>query len=121
MGGWFLDILIGYLVRVLIHLSKARGSQRWPIEVAIVHTTSAPYSYGGRVAEVIYSYRYQGHYLSGTHQKPFISHASAKQYLAGFPKDTRFSVRVNPANPKISVVREEDQDQTAMKLRARLD
>jgi len=121
MGGWFLDIFIGYWVRNLFRLFKARGSQRWPIEEANVQTSSARYSFGGPVAEVIYSFSHQSHYLSGTHHKPFLSHDSAKQYVAGFPKDTRFSVRVNPENPKISIVRDEDQDQTAMKLRARFD
>jgi hypothetical protein len=73
------------------------------------------------MAEVIYSFSHHGQYLSGKHQKPFLSYDSAKQYVAGFPKDTRITVRVNPGNPKISIVRDEDQDQTALRLRARFD
>jgi hypothetical protein len=69
----------------------------------------------------IYSFSHHGQYFSGTHQKPFLSYDSAKQYVAGFPKDTRITVRVNPRDPKTSIVRDEDQDQPAMKLRARFD
>src|SRR5438045_762513 len=103
MGGWFLDILIGYWVRAVIRMYKARGSNKWLIEKATVMSSSASNDYGGPVAEVIYSFRHQEKYLSGTHQKPFLSHDSAKKYVSGFPKDTRFSVRVNPENPKISI------------------
>jgi hypothetical protein len=119
MGGWFLDILIGYWVRVAIRLFKARGSNEWPSEEATVLTSSASNSYGGPVAEVIYSFSHHGRYLSGTHQKPFLLYDSAKRYAAGFPMDTPITVRVNPGNPMTSIVR--DQDQAAMKLRARFD
>jgi hypothetical protein len=116
-----LDIIIGHWVRVFIRLYKARGSQSWPIAEATVQTTSARYSYGRPVAEVVYSFTHQGHYLFGTHQKPFIFHNSAKEYVTRFPKGTHFSVRVNPENSKISVVRDEDQDEITMKLRARFE
>ena len=100
---------------------KARGSDRWPIEEATVLSSSATNDFGGPVAEVIYSFRHEGKLMSGTHHKPFLSYESAKEYAVKFSKDMRFTLRVNPEVPITSVVREEDQDKTAMKLSARFD
>jgi hypothetical protein len=59
MAGWFLDILIGYLIRFMVRMV--------------------------------------------------------------LPKGTHITVRVKPGQPETSIVSDKDQDQAAMKLRARFD
>jgi hypothetical protein len=34
MLGWYIDILIGYLTRILVRFFKVRRSETWPIEKA---------------------------------------------------------------------------------------
>jgi hypothetical protein len=121
MAGWFLDILIGYLIRFMVRMVKARGSHTWPLENATVSFSNASNGYGGPIAEVGYTYSYQGRFFSGGYRKPFILHNSAKRYVAVLLKGTHIIVRVKPGQPETSIVSDKDQDQAAMKLRARFD
>jgi hypothetical protein len=73
------------------------------------------------VAEIIYSYSHNGKYFSGTHKKQFISYDSANRYIGGFPKDAQIVVRVKPEHPKTSFLRDDDQDQVALKLKTRFE
>jgi hypothetical protein len=46
MVGWYLDVLVGYLIRIVIRMMKARGSGTWPVEKGTVTGSScdaAPY------------------------------------------------------------------------------
>src|SRR5262245_15432549 len=117
MLGWSADIVYGYLIRTVIHLFKSRGSHQWPKENGTVLVSSTSNGYGGAVAEIIYSYTYQGRYCSGRHERPFMSSDSAKRYAAGFPKTSHIVVRIKPGEPTTSIVRDDDQDQVAVRLR----
>ena len=100
------------LVRAAIQLNKFRASDQWPKENATVWTSRA--SEGQRsvgVAQIIYSYSHHGQYFSSTHEKEFRSYGSANRYVAGFPKESQIVVRVKPGHPKISILRDEDQEQ----------
>jgi hypothetical protein len=121
MLGWFADIFLGYVIRTVIHLFKSRGSRQWPKENGTVLVSSTTSGYGGPVADIIYSYTHKGRYCSGRHQKPFLSSGSAKRYVAGLPKETPIVVRVKPGDATTSIVRDDDQDQVALRLSARFD
>jgi hypothetical protein len=76
---------------------------------------------GEGVAEIIYYYSHDGHYFSGTHEKQFSSYFEANRYVVSFPKGSQIIVRVKPESPKTSIVRDDDQDQAALKLKALLE
>jgi Protein of unknown function (DUF3592) len=121
MIAWFAHVVVGYLVRIATRLIKGRGSDQWPRENATVWSSNTSNLYGGGVAEIIYSYSHNGHYFSGTHEKQFISYDSANRYVAGFPKGTQIVARVKPGHPKTSILRDDDQDQVALKLKTRFE
>ena len=119
---WFAEVVVGYLLRMAIRLIKGRGSNQWPRETATVWSSNASnLHYGWGVAEIIYWYSHNGKYFSGTHQKQFISYDSANRYIAGFPKGAQIVVRVKPEHPKTSFLRDDDQDQVALKLKTRFE
>jgi Protein of unknown function (DUF3592) len=114
MGGWFVDIFVEYLFRVIVRMAKRRGSDTWPMAKATVTASGCPNAgYGCDVAEVHYTYRVDGELYTGTNEKPFISHNSGEAYVSRFIPGTEFSVRVKPGNPLVSIVRETDQSRPA--------
>ena len=42
MVGWYLDVLVGYLIRIVIQMMKARGSGTWPVEKGTVTEKKEP-------------------------------------------------------------------------------
>jgi hypothetical protein len=112
-------IVIRYLVGMIGPMIKGRGSNQWPRENAIVCTSRISNIYHGAVAEIVYRYSHNGEHCSGTHQKQFLSRDSARRYAAGLPTGTPIVVRVKPGHPTTSIMRDDDQDQTAFKLMAR--
>ena len=110
MGGWFVDIFVEYLFRVMSRILKRRGSSAWPVAKAIVTSSACPRAmYGCDVAEVHYTYRIDGELYTGTNEKPFISPSSGEDYISRFAPGTEFSVRVKPQDSAVSIVREGDQ------------
>src|SRR5208282_3320787 len=70
MGGWFLDIFIEYLVRVVVGVIKTRGKDAWPVVKATVAESYCPAAgFGCPVAEVYYEYVVDGKLYTGIHQK----------------------------------------------------
>ena len=112
-------IVISYLVRMIGPMIKGRGSNQWPRENATVCSSRTSYIYHGAVAEIVYRYSHNGQYCSGTHKKQFISRDSARRYASGLPTGTAIVVRVKPGHPMTSIVRDDDEGQTAFKLMAR--
>jgi hypothetical protein len=109
MGGWFVDIFVEYLFRVVARMVKRRGSGTWPIAKGTVTSSAcANASYGCDVAEVCYTYRVDGELYAGINQKPFILHNSGENYAGRFAAGTAITVRVKPGEPSASV-REGDQ------------
>ncbi len=110
LSGWYVDILVGYLIRILIRTVKARGSDHWPIEKAkITGSRCDGAAYGGPVAEVTYAYHREGEYCSGMHREPFLLVGSAEEYVARFREGGDVIVRVKPGEPEVSIVRQRDQ------------
>jgi hypothetical protein len=110
MVGWYFDIVIGFLIRIVIRLVRARGSSTWPVEKARVSDSRCPAApYGGAVAEVVYTYIHEGSYFSGIHRQPFLLRGSAEDYAARFPAGSDVMRRVKRGEPEVSIVCDEDQ------------
>ena len=104
MLGWYLDVLVSYLIRTLVRLVRTLQSKRWNVEKATVSSAVCPVAVaGGPVAEVGYTYIYDGEYYSGIYTKGFLLKDSAQEYVNGIVLGAEIPVRVNPANPERSV------------------
>jgi len=109
-SGWYLDILFGYLIRILIRTVKARGSDHWAVEKGTVTgSRSDPAPYGGPFAEVTYTYTHEGEYFSGMHREPCILRSSSEEYAARFREGSDIILRIKPEEPDLSIVRQRDQ------------
>jgi hypothetical protein len=105
-----MDILVGYLIRILIRTVKARGSDRWLTEKAqITGSRCDSPAYGGPVGEVTYAFHHQGEFCSGIHREPFLLLSSAEDYISRLRTGGDVIVRVKPGEPEISTVRQRDQ------------
>jgi Protein of unknown function (DUF3592) len=103
--GWYLDVLIGYAIRTLIRFVRTLQSEKWPVEKGTVSSAICPSAvYGGPVAEIGYTYIYNGEYYSGIHTKAFLLRESAQAYVSGVIVGGQMPVRVNPAQPERSVL-----------------
>jgi hypothetical protein len=72
MVGWYLDVVVGYLIRIVIRGVRARGSSTWPVEKATVSDSRCPVApYGGPVAAIGYTYTHEGHYFAWGSQNAF--------------------------------------------------
>jgi len=60
--------------------------------------------YGGPVAELGYTYIYEGEYYSGIHRKAFMLRSSAENYVSQIHIGSQIPVRVKPTGPETSVV-----------------
>ena len=97
-----------YLCRSFWIWLRNLGRRNWKLTDAVV--TDAPYRLEGLMlvsVEFPYSYRINGELFTGLHEEPcFYSEA---EYMERFAKGRNFVVRVNPDEPEVSVVREQDQ------------
>ena len=109
LSGWYVDIVVGFLIRSLIRRVKTRRSAAWHLEKGRVYSSNCPsISYGGPVAEVGYTYNYRGEYYSGIHREPFLLRSSAEDYASRFVVGSDLTVRVDPERPDISFVSRDD-------------
>jgi hypothetical protein len=106
--GWYLDEIIGYIVRSIIRFVKVRQSAGWPVGTGTVSSSRTKYGPGGHVAEVIYAYTHQGEYYGGTYRRPFFFGSSAEHYLQRFTPESSIEIRIKPGQPEISFVHDDD-------------
>lgn len=104
MAGFFLDIIVEYLIRVTGRAIKRRRSREWPTVRATVTSSECPKNSGCNLAEIVYLYRFNDERYSGTNKKPFWFASNAEIYIRDFPPGTEFTVRVKPNNPEVSIV-----------------
>lgn len=108
MGG--LIRLAIYLFRLFWGWLRAIGSEKWPTAEAIVtadpETTFAAST--GFTADVPYTYRFEGELYTGLYEEP-ADGGIGSAFVKRFAKGRRFLVRVNPAKPEVSIMRDRDQ------------
>ena len=105
--GWYLDILVGYAIRTLIRFVRTLQSEKWPVEEGTVSSAICPAAvYGGPVAEIAYTYRYNGEYYSGIQTRGFLLRDSAQTYVNGIIVGGQMAVCVNPIRPEQSILAE---------------
>jgi hypothetical protein len=105
IAGWYVDIIVGYLVRTLVRFIQTWQSEGWPVERGTISSAICPpASYGGPVAELGYTYIHKGEYYSGVHRKAFVLRSSAEDYVGQIPIGAEIPVRVKPTQPEASVV-----------------
>lgn len=105
MIGWYFDVVVGFLIRIVIRFFKLRSSEAWPVENGTIFATTCPAAmYGGPVAELGYTYIHNGEYYSGVHTKAFMLKSSAQDYVSKIHIGSQIAVRVKPTDPETSVV-----------------
>ena len=117
MGGWFVDIFVGYVItfcRIIARSLRARRRKDWcESRATVVGASCQTQSYMPRpVAEIVYTYRFDGGFYGGVDRKPFFLESSAKAYADQFPRGNTLTIRVKTGDPEISFVRDEDQVRT---------
>lgn len=111
-----MDFLIDSLIRLVIYAFRAvwsrlnaSGSAEWPLAQATV--SDNPVRIEGAFSttvEIVYSYRVDGELYTGLHEEPVFK-GSDTEYSERFAKGGRFTVRIKPGEPEVSVVRDSDQ------------
>ena len=113
MGGWFADVIFGYFVtlfRIAYRIVRARKSEGWPAITATVTGASCQTSSYMRrpIAEIVYTYRFEGGFYGGVDEKPFFLESSAREYAEQFARGDSLVVRVKPGMPEVSIVPDKD-------------
>src|ERR1700683_2563163 len=104
MGGWFVDIFVEDLFRVIVRATRLLLSRDWPVVMGTVLSAECPHSsYGCTMASIYYEYPIAGEKYGAVYGKPFILHDSGVEYAAQFVKGVDFKVRVKPGDPSTSV------------------
>jgi hypothetical protein len=113
LSGWFLDVIVEYLYRVIVRAVKTRGIAHWRTVKAIVNDSAClSATLGCHVAEVYYEFRPDGEIYTGIDEKPFIFNDSCKSYAGRFSKGVEIVIRLKPGDPSVSYLREVDQGLT---------
>ena len=116
-----LDHITAYLVLATIQLFKARRARTWPKATARITAVHDPMTWGGPARDITFAYTWDGKPHTGTLRKVFVFESSAKQYSGSFSRGTDIVIRLKPGEPGVSIMRDEDQDETAGRLRARFE
>lgn len=105
MAGWFADIIVEFLFRLVMRMVRIFHSRAWPtVTGEVTDSTYQKASYGCDVAEVCYKYRIDGELYTGMYAKPFISSMRGEDYVARLQVGTELVLRVKPGEPSISVM-----------------
>lgn len=108
--GFFIDVYVEYLVRVIVRFFQRWNARSWRILTAEV--TAASYRTGGigcAVADVGYMYEIDDQVYTGINSAPFIFDSSARDYAKHYSPKSNLMIRVKPESPLCSVVQDNDQ------------
>jgi hypothetical protein len=119
---WGLTRLAICLFRFSWAWLNAIRSGNWPTAEAIVTADPATTYAGlaGFTVEVPYTYRFQGELYTGLHEEPSFGGVGSR-FFKRFAKGRHFLVRVNPAEPEVSIMRDGDQTDDIQQSRATTD
>jgi len=100
MGGFALDILIAFLVRISIRAVNLLRSWTWPVVKATV-VSARPKD--GCLAEIYYRYSLDGESYADVYKKAFCV-VDAGDYTRRFERGDELKVRVKPDDPSVFVL-----------------
>ena len=104
MGGWFVDIFVGYFIRIIIRSIRVLRARTWPgFKASVMSSNYTQHAYGGDIAEVFYKYYVDGLSYADVHKKAFILPSSAKRYAEAFAPGNDVAIRVKPGDPAVSI------------------
>ena len=104
MFGWFADVYIEYLFRVLFRAIRLLRSRDWPSVRATVLSAECPRAdFGCTVATVYYEYMMDGRKYGAGFEKAFIVQESGERFAGAIVKGTDFAVRVDPRNSSVTI------------------
>jgi hypothetical protein len=114
MVGWYLDVLVGYVISLFRMIARKRRAGRckgWretTATIAGIDCKASPFL-SRPVVEFVYTYHLDGGFYGGVDERPFYFESSAKNYANKFTKGGNLVVRVKPGALEVSLVRDEDQ------------
>ena len=114
MVGWYLDVLVGYVISLFRMIARKRRAGRcmgWRETTATIvgiDCKASPFL-SRPVVEFVYTYHLDGGFYGGVDERPFYFESSAKNYANKFTKGGNLVVRVKPGALEVSLVRDEDQ------------
>jgi hypothetical protein len=104
MFGWFVDIYVEYLFRVVVRAVRLVGSRDWAVVRGTVLSAECPHAgYGCTVATVYYEYIVGGQKYGAAFEKAFVVYDSGARFAGGFVKGAEFAVRVDPGDSAVTV------------------
>ena len=111
MGGLVLDVVIAYLIKSALRLRRLLGSRKWPAVQARVDSAwlGGSWVWNCPTAEIAYTYEFDGQTYSAIDSNPFFLTETAKIQVERFRCGDAAIVRVNPAEPSKSVLKQADQ------------
>jgi len=112
LGGLVIDIVIAFLIKSALRLRRAWGSSKWQRVKAKIDSSwlGGGWVWNCPTTEVAYTYEFAGQTYSAIDSNPFLSESSAHVELERFKAGEQAVVRVNPIEPKRSVIKWADQE-----------
>jgi len=112
LGGLVIDIVIAFLIKSALRLGRAWGSSKWQRVKAKIDSSwlGGGWVWNCPTTEVAYTYEFAGQTYSAIDSNPFLSESSANVELERFKAGEQAVVRVNPIEPKRSVIKWADQE-----------
>jgi Protein of unknown function (DUF3592) len=95
---------------------RERAADSWGTVEGLVESNDVNRGFEAGIwqADIRYSYKVEGEYFSGALVRRFTDKHYADQYAAKFPKGSNIHVRVDRADPSVSLLREKDNAQLAV-------
>lgn len=104
MGGWFADIFIEWIIRMIVMSARRIKSLSWPVVTATVtNSVHSRASYGCDTADIHFDYSFGDQDFSGFHEEPVLLGESGQAFAQRFPEGAQIKVRVKPSNPDTTV------------------
>jgi hypothetical protein len=111
LGGLVIDVVIAYLIKSTLRLYRFWGSSKWKSVPAKIDSSwlDGSFFWNCYEADVAYTYEFEGQTYSAIDSKPYFIQNSAKVRVECYRAGETATIRVNPAQPQESVLRQADQ------------
>lgn len=104
MGGWFADIFIEWIVRMVAKSVRRVQNYAWPVvEGVITNAQCQQAHYGCQVADVHFDYAFESVECSSFHEEPFLLHDTGENWARCMRVGSKVPIRVNPKEPSQTV------------------